>query len=761
MATAAALDAVLDKLNPQQREAARHGRGPLLIVAGAGTGKTTTLAHRVANLIATGTSPGRILLLTFTRRASAEMLRRVDGILRELQRGGAVPAAELAGMRSTGDLLAPGSALAPGDVLPPGDVDAPPDEMSYASLETAPQASAAPPPTAASAAQRLPGSRVWGGTFHSVGTRLLRMHGRQIGLPADFTILDRGDAEDLMQVLRQELKLGQQDRDEDDRRGRRQRSGRFPLKGTCVSIYSRAVNTQQSLRAVLQSAFPWCLEHEEQLKQLFSLYVDRKEEHAVLDYDDLLVFWQALMQHAEAAAAVRRKFDCVLVDEYQDTNVVQANILKGLAPDGEGLTAVGDDAQSIYSFRAATIRNILDFPEQFPGTTIVKLEQNYRSTQPILAATNRVIGEARERHRKELFSTRSGGEPPLLVHCADEDEQTQYVIDRILEHRERGTKLTQQAVLFRASHHSIALEVELARRNIPFHKYGGLKFVETAHVKDLLAFLRLAENPRDVVSGLRVLVLMPGIGPTRARQLLSQLAQARYDFRSWKSVAAPKASQDDWPLFVALMISLGDPGARKHAVPDQLHRVRRFYAPLLERKYDHSDSRLRDVEQLELISGRFQDRAQFLTEMSLDPPASTQDLAGDPVLDEDYLILSTIHSAKGLEWDCVSLIHAADGNIPSDLATDSPEQIEEERRLFYVALTRAKDHLYVTVPQRYYFAGRRGDAHSYSQPTRFLTPAARACFRETAACPLDGPPVDDQPATHDTTAVRNRIKQSW
>lgn len=721
---AVALDAVLARLNPQQRDAATHGRGPLLIVAGAGTGKTTTLAQRVAHLIATGTTPGRILLLTFSRRASAELLRRVDGILRELHR-----------RNSPGDDA--GSAAGAGEQL---------------------EAEGAIEPSVSEL--RGPSSRVWGGTFHSVGTRLLRQYGRHLGLPHDFTIVDRGDAEDLMQVLRQELKLGQQDEDDLEPRGRK--SSRFPLKSTCLSIYSRTVNTQQPLRTVLQAAFPWCLEHEEKLKELFNAYMDRKEEHSVLDYDDLLIFWQALMQHEEAATAIRRKFDCVLVDEYQDTNVIQANILKGLTPDGEGLTVVGDDAQSIYSFRAATVRNILDFPQQFPGTTVVKLEHNYRSTQPILEATNRVIAEWKERHRKELFSTRETGELPQLVHCADEDEQTQFVIDRILEHRERGTKLSDQAVLFRASHHSIALEVELARRNIPFHKYGGLKFVETAHVKDLLGFLRLAENPRDIVSGMRILVLIPGIGPSRARQLMTQLTQGKHDFRVWKTFSAPKAAQLDWPVFVALMIGLGDPAAKKSGVSDQLHRARRFYAPLMGGRYDHVDARMRDLETLEVVSGRFQDRAQFLTEMTLDPPASTQDLAGDPVLDEDYLVLSTIHSAKGLEWDSVTVIHAADGNIPSDLATESPEQIEEERRLFYVALTRAKDHLYATVPQRYYFGRFRSDAHSYSQPTRFLTPAARKCFREVVAFPLAAGEHDaDEAESHDTRSVREGIRKSW
>ncbi|MEZ6068545.1 MAG: ATP-dependent helicase [Planctomycetaceae bacterium] len=305
MAVPLAIESVLSRLNPQQREAATHGRGPLLIIAGAGTGKTTTLAHRVAHQIAEGTAPGRILLLTFTRRASAEMLRRVDSILREMQRAAQPPSDENDAEAS--------------DSLPRETDDTDPTSVTPSQ-----------PATASSAI----GSKVWGGTFHSVATRLLRQYGQLIGLPNDFTILDRSDSEDLMQVLRQELKLGQDDEPAEPGR-RRKRSSRFPLKGTCVSIYSRVVNTQLPLRGILEQAFPWCLEHEEKLKELFNLYVDRKEEHAVLDYDDLLLFWKALMEDERSAAAVRRKFDCVLVDEYQDTNVIQSGILKGLTPDGE------------------------------------------------------------------------------------------------------------------------------------------------------------------------------------------------------------------------------------------------------------------------------------------------------------------------------------------------------------------------------------------------------------------------------------------
>ncbi len=521
------------------------------------------------------------------------------------------------------------------------------------------------------------------------------------------------------------------------------------------------MNRQQSLRQVLTNEFPWCQEHEAQLLQLFDAYIDRKEASAVLDYDDLLLFWRALVQDDQAGGSVRDQFDCVLVDEYQDTNTVQADILRGLCPDGEGLTVVGDDAQSIYSFRAATIRNILDFPQDYPGTTVIKLEQNYRSTQPILKATNRVIAAASEAHRKELWSNREQGELPQMVLCEDEDEQTEFLIERILAHRESGMSLQQQAVLFRASHHSMALEVELARRNIPFHKFGGLKFVETAHVKDALAFLRLAENPRDVISSLRVLVLIPGIGQVKARQLTALLHEHNGDFLCWKDVAAPKAAGTDWPLFIALMASLSRSQQQAAPLSDQLFRVRQFYGPLLDRKYDNARERRRDLEQLEVVSGRFTSRRDFINQMSLDPPNSTQELASDPVLDEEFLVLSTIHSAKGLEWEAVYVIHAADGNIPSDLATDNADQIDEERRLFYVALTRAKDWLYVTIPHRYYFHGRwKSDMHSYAQPTRFLDGDVRDCFTQTVGGMFgDEQTLDDVPSSSGN--VRSGLKVMW
>jgi len=706
------IDQVLSHLNPQQREAATHGREPLLIVAGAGTGKTATLVHRVAWLIAQGVEPARILLLTFTRRAAAEMLRRVDGILRQLARAEAEEA------------------------------DSPPPASPS---ETPPTTPSETPPTSR---KRAGSARVWGGTFHAIATRLLRRYGKSIGLSPGFTIHDRTDSEDLLNVVRTELKLAKTDK-------------RFPKKGTCMAIYSRCVNARQKLDRVLMEHYPWCQDWADELKRLFDAYVDRKESASVLDYDDLLLYWHALLSDARAGETVRKLFDCVLVDEYQDTNLLQSEILRLLSPDGRGVTVVGDDAQSIYSFRAATVRNILDFPKQFPDATIVTLEQNYRSTEPILAATNRVIGLASERFTKNLWSQRGEGERPWLITCEDEDDQAEFVIRQILTHRESGIDLRRQAVLFRASHHSMLLEAELSRRNVPFHKYGGLKFIETAHVKDLMAFLRLAENPRDVVAGTRLLPLLPGIGPGKARQLMASLLEAGGDFSVWKDWKAPPAAVKLWPKLVKLLAGLAKPS---EGLPEQVHRVRKFYAPLLETKYDHAQPRLRDLEQLELIASRYRSRRTMLSEITLDPPSSTQDLAGPPLLDDDYLVLSTIHSAKGLEWDAVYVIHAADGNIPSDMATKNPEQIEEERRLFYVALTRAKNWLYVCCPLRYYYPrGPFTDHHGYAQRTRFLPEPVAKHFQQSITGGFDeeDEEAEELVAEVSSRTVRRRTKRFW
>lgn len=646
-----ACSALLEQLNPAQRAAAAHGRDPLLILAGAGTGKTLTLAHRVAYLVAGGTQPGRILLLTFTRRAAAEMLHRVEGLL-----AGRVPGA---------------------------------------------------------------GSHIWGGTFHSVAARMLRLHAQVVKLSPTFTIMDRADAEDLMGLLRTELGLHKQDK-------------RFPLKGACLDIYSRAVNTGESLDLLLERTFPWCRDHAPQLRTLFLAYVDRKDRDGVLDYDDLLVYWRGLMQNPVAREVIRGRFDHVLVDEYQDTNALQADILESLCPGGEGLTVVGDDAQSIYSFRAATVRNILDFPKKFPAAGTIVLEENYRSTNPLLRAANRVMEEAAEGFAKSLWTAREGGDAAHLVVCTDEGEQTQYVVEEVLRQREGGTKLREQAVLFRAGHHSLALELELSHRNIPFRKYGGLRFIETAHVKDLIAFLRMADNPRDTLAGTRVFSLLPGFGPTRVAEVTARLAAGNSASASLQSFRPPAQAQAYWPGLLALLDLL-----RRDPAPDvetQLAEIIRFYSPLLSLVHDNAPARLHDLEQLKVLSAGYRARAELLSDLVLDPPTWAGELAGQPWLDEDYLVLSTIHSAKGLEWDTVFVIHAADGNIPSDMATGSPEEIEEERRLLYVAMTRARNRLHICSPLRYYTPNApKLDRYGYAQPSRFLTGRVQECMAVHAA----------------------------
>ena len=650
---ALATDALLDGLNLAQRAAVIFGIDaeggpvpPLLIAAGAGTGKTKTLAHRVAQLIFGGADPRRLLLLTFTRRAALEMTRRSQQFLAASRRGRAVSGAE---------------------------------------------------------AELLP----WSGTFHSIGNRLLRRHAAALSLDPAFTVLDRADSADLMDLVRSDLGLA------------RTRS-RFPKKGTCLAIYSYTVNAGCPLEETLAESYPWCDEWEAELKRLFAAYVAVKQRDSVLDYDDLLLYWREAVEIPGIAKQMRSDFDHILVDEYQDTNRLQAAILLALAPDGAGLTVVGDDAQSIYAFRAATVRNILDFPDQFsPRAAVISLEHNYRSTQPILDAANAVIARAREGFSKTLTSSKPSAELPHLVTVEDEDAQAVYVADQVLEHREAGVDLRHQAVLFRTSHHSARLEIELAGRNIPFVKYGGLKFIEAAHVKDLLAMLRWAENPHDALAGFRVLQLLPGIGPASARRAMAHLGEHSFDFAELADFAPPDAAALSWPGFSRMMGRLRD---GKTAWAGQIGLVRAWYQPHLERLYDYAPSRAADLDQLEQIAVGYPSRERFLAEVTLDPPDATGADAGRPELDEDYLILSTIHSAKGQEWDAVYVLNLVDGCIPSDMATDKPAQIDEERRLLYVAMTRAKQHLHLVQPLRFFRAHqhRFGSGHTIAPRSRFL-----------------------------------------
>jgi DNA helicase II / ATP-dependent DNA helicase PcrA len=652
----------LDTLNAEQRRAVEHGvdakghvGSPLLVIAGAGSGKTNTLAHRVAHLIVQGADPRRILLMTFSRRAASEMTKRVERIARKVL-------GDNAGIMT--------------DAL------------------------------------------TWAGTYHGIGARLLREYAEQIGLDPAFTIHDREDSADLMNLVRHE-------------KGFSKTESRFPTKGTCLSIYSRCVNAEMPIEQVIGASYPWCSGWASELKELFAAYVEAKQN--VLDYDDLLLYWAQMVGDSGLADDVGGRFDHVLVDEYQDTNRLQSSILLALKPGGRGLTVVGDDAQSIYSFRAATVRNILDFPDQFsPAANVITLDRNYRSTQTILAAANGVIGLAKERFTKNLWTERASATKPQLVSVRDEADQARFIVERILENRESGTLLKEQAVLFRTSSHSGPLEIELTRRNIPFVKFGGLKFFDAAHIKDMLALLRFVENPRDRVAGFRLLHLLPGIGSATAQRVLDHMAEAADPLSALASIPTPPRASDDWKRFVETVGNL-----RYSEWPVDLERARLWYEPHLDRIHEDAETRRADLIQLEQIASGYPSRERFLTELTLDPPDATSDQAGVPLLDEDYLILSTIHSAKGQEWKSVYLLNAVDGCMPSDLGVGTSAEIEEERRLLYVAMTRAKDDLHLIVPQRFFVHGQhaQGDRHLYASRTRFIPEKLLGLF-ERAAWPV-------------------------
>ena len=655
----------LECLNTAQRQAAEHGIlpgdtsgcGPLLIIAGAGSGKTMTLASRVAHLVLNGADPHRILLLTFSRRAADHMMRRVMRIV----------------------------------------------QMAL---------------FADSARHRGPASIPWSGTFHAVGARLLRTYAERIGLASSFTIHDREDSADLLNLVRHDLGLSE-------------KKTRFPLKSTCLAIYSHAVNSGLPLGDVLARHFPWVAGFESELRTLFDAYVAAKQAAAVLDYDDLLLYWAAMMQANEIATDVRAGFDHVLVDEYQDTNPLQASILTGLVPEGRGLTVVGDDAQAIYGFRAATVRNILDLPSRFtPPATVVTLEQNYRSTASILAASNAVIALARERYTKDLWSDRPSAQKPTLVTVPDDIQQASFVAERILANREAGMTLKSQAVLFRTSHHSTLLELELARRNIPFVKFGGLKFLEAAHVKDLLAVLRWAENPRDRIAAFRVAQMLPGVGPGTAAKIHERIATGERPFAPLVIYRPPAAAQEAWAPFVELLEALHE---RRIGWPSDIEAVRDWFQPHFEMRYPDAAVRAGDLDQLVQLAAQYRSREHFLMEFALDPPDATSDESGTPLLDEDYLILSTIHSAKGQEWQSVFVLNVVDGCIPSDISTGKSDDIEEERRLLYVAMTRAKDELHLMLPQRFHVhqQPRNGDRHLFASRSRFIPASILNRFEQT------------------------------
>lgn len=648
-------------LNAAQAEASSYGDSPLLIVAGAGSGKTRTLVHRVAALVQRGVPPQRILLLTFTRRAAEEMLSRARALV--------------------------------GDEA----------------------------------------QRVNGGTFHGTAHRILRRYGPAAGLPRDFTIMDAADASDLMAIARTALGFGEPN-------GRTPGGAidsppkRFPRAETCLTLYSRHINTGKPVYDLLEAGWPHFAAWAGDLEQLFGDYRRRKQDGNLLDYDDLLLSLALLLEQGGALAdRIRGDYDHVLVDEYQDTNPLQARILRALCPHGR-ITVVGDDAQSIYAFRGATIDNILRFPQEYPNTTIITLEQNYRSTAPILHASNMVISRATVRYTKELFTDRRDGELPWLVTVRDEREQTRFIVDRLLELHEEGMPLREIAVLVRAGYLSADLEIELANRRIPFEKWGGLKFLEAAHIKDLLAFLRLLDNPQDEVSWYRLLRMLPGVGERTARTIIDALAA-----RDWqpallhdpKSLTNVRLSSRATPALRALgaLLHTLRSASKPVTVSEEIALIRQYYDLLLMETYDDAPPRLADLEQLQIIAANYPSRTEFLSALALEPPAATQDLAvGTDNEDTDALIISTVHSAKGREWDAVFVPWMIDGVYPMGRSAGSDDEVDEERRLLYVAMTRARDHLCLTYPLQSYPTRMSAD-YSFGQLSRFLDEGVRRTFQ--------------------------------
>jgi DNA helicase-2/ATP-dependent DNA helicase PcrA len=589
----------------------RSAKGPLLVIAGAGTGKTRTLIYRVARLVETGVPPASILLLTFTRRAAEEMLRRACLLL---------------------------------------------DRRC---------------------------EMVAGGTFHSFANTLLRRHAGAIGFGGNFTILDRSDSQDLIGLLRQEVHVAH-------------KTVRFPRKETLADLFSRAVNRGEDITTVMERDAPHFLYCLDDILRIHRLYEAAKRDRNLMDYDDLLVHLATLLGKNEGIRrAVSGAYRHILVDEYQDTNRIQAEILRFLAATHDNVMTVGDDSQSIYSFRGARFRNILDFPSDFPGTKVVYLEENYRSVQPILDVTNEIIARAAEKFPKRLFTTRGGGEKPSILSAPNERIQSAFVADRILElTEEHGIPLREIAVLFRAAYLSFDLEVELAKRHIPYRKYGGFKFLETAHVKDVISHLRLIENPRDTVSLSRALMLLPGVGRRRSAEISRRAFEEVSHAPVLTSLAAMKSSEAAGRLSVLA-----------------------YYRPLLEAKFDDYPRRLKDLEHLESLCARHRTLSSFLAEVTLEPPeASVADIV-PPERDDDTLTLSTIHSAKGLEWKVVFLLWVLDGKLPLARAAEDEEEMEEERRLLYVAATRAKDTLVLTYPVNIY---ERASGTVLSLPSRFV-----------------------------------------
>ena len=676
--------ASLRDLNERQLEAVSFGDAPLRIIAGPGTGKTTTLTARVEYLLQHGVRPERILLLTFTRRSAREIINRVHSIR-----------------------------------------------------------------------QAEHAERVAGGTFHSVAHRTLRRHHASLGLPEGFGVLDHGDAADLMDLVRSDLGLVSGER-------------RLPKKSTLAALYSRTVNTGVPLQDVMSEITPWCADRFEEVAQVFSAFVARKRTLGLLDFDDLLLFWRVVAQHDVLGAQLGAAYDHVLVDEFQDVNLLQLEVLTGLRRLDPRVTLVGDDAQAIYGFRGASPAYLVHAERYFEDLTTITLDVNYRSSAAILDVANAIAADAPEGFCAVLreHTPVIGAHPPALIHCADERQQSELVCDRVLELYEQGVALRKQAVLFRASHHSADLEIELAQRRIPFVKYGGLRYLEAAHVKDLLAAFRLADNPRDEMAWFRLLQLLPGVGPAKARRAIDalrggDLALPLHHGETTERFATvytmiPEESREMARGLVEAMCDHPHEPVTLHA-----ERIRLAMSPLISATYDDAAPRLEDLGALVLACQDARRLSDVAADQTLEPPVSTGDLAGPPMMDEDWLVLSTVHSVKGLEFDAVHVIHAADGNFPSDMALGTPEGLEEERRLFYVSVTRARRDLAIYVPLRYHHHRVRDD-HSWAQPSRFLSGPVRSTLAESTfndphAAALEAPVI----AIDASSVVMGKISELW
>ncbi len=631
------------ELNAAQLEAVKHVNGPALVIAGAGTGKTRTLTYRVARLVEMGVDPKSILLLTFTRRAAQEMLRRAAALLHD---------------RSA--------------------------------------------------------ENVAGGTFHSFANLTLRHYASLIGFNTSFSILDQGDSHDAINLLRTQMGLATARR-------------RFPRKTTLGAMFSLAVNKLISLEEVVEQEFPHFIEDLPDILRLGNAYHAYKRKSNAMDYDDLLTNLVLLLEtNAQTRANIAARYKYIMVDEYQDVNRLQARIvelLTGNDPARANIMVVGDDAQSIYRFRGAEVENIFEFPKQYPGTKIIPLEENYRSTQPILTLTNHVISLATRRYAKELYSRHELGEIPQIVCAENEAQQSLYVVEKILEYREMGVSLKDIAVLFRSGYMSFDLELELQRANIPFQKFGGMKFIETSHVKDLTAMLRVIQNPKDAVSWYRILLLHDGIGPKTAEKIVNDIDEGRMSFGKFsdavmEGTVPPPHQASKLPVNISnLFATLKFVSNDKMTPPEKVEHLIQYYKPILRKKYDDYQKREKDIETFQLITERYRSLNSLLSDLSLDPPTDSMTDVEEGTRDDELLTLSTIHSAKGLEWNTVIITNCLDGRFPSVHAARDPEALEEERRLMYVAATRAKEHLIITYPTNLY---DRESGIVLSKPSRFI-----------------------------------------